>query len=384
MLFSNIQENHKAIYPILLIIAVIWTPLFFFTDIRLAGQLMFESVAVIALAVAISIYVNLWIGGFFLLSCVSAIFPFKTVESMESFNYIICGIVWFSVLVLCCKNVSWLMDAICIVCLINILWIILQMIGIDPLFIVTKPWADRSGNVLRTGFLSNPNETSALIAFSVICFLRKGWKYFLPILAFGLVVTITSGNIIAVLAGFLFYLFIKYPVIISKVWSRSEMVMSFILCSSVVFFVYFLFVDVPSFHRLEAWSRGWGLYKNHWIMGYGIGHWKVIFGKYFEMGVFKYWWNHAHNDILQATVEMGILFPIILMGYFINIARRFTKESLLEVTGVVIITACSSVSYTFHIPQTAIIIITLMAITEITLRNNPKVKKGELKCQKIL
>lgn len=371
-MLSGLIREYNKIFPVLLIMAVLGTPLLTIPDIRLSGRVMFEVVVTVATAVFIIKRVNLWWGLFFALSFVSALHPFNTKDSIDAFRYVFLGALWYSVLVLTVKDVKWLLHGIRIICFVNVFWLGLQFFDLDPLTEPTKLW---EGSVLKVGLLSNQNEVSALIAFCGAAFLYGRWKYLLPIVLLGLTLAMTLGGTLSFFIGIIFYIIATNP--LSRFWSRGELTM--ILSMLFVFAIFsYMFINKPSFRRSEAWSNGMGFYKTRWITGYSIGHWKIIFGKMYEKGILDSWWLYAHNEFIQGLVEMGIGFAIAVVGYCVDIVRKFTRAAIEPTTAIIIIIVNCMINFPFHIAQTAIIAITWMAILQITLMNNPKIKHEHL------
>ncbi len=83
----------------------------------------------------------------------------------------------------------------------------------------------------------------------------------------------------------------------------------------------------------------------------------------------------AHNEYLQGFFEMGIAFPVLVIGYFISIYRRFVdkfgfinRDAILPVAAIIIIAVNSAFNFAFHIAPTAMVAILWMAILQIKLR----------------
>jgi len=360
MLSGRTQKVSNAL-SILLIFAVLGTPLLTITDVRLSGQVMFEVIIVLALAIGIA-KINLWCGLFLILAFGSALHPFNTEDSIFAFRYVFFGILWYSVLVLTVKDVKWLLHGIRIICFVNIFWLGLQFFGLDPLTVPTKLWEETT---LRVGLLANQNEVSALIAFCSPAFLIGRWKYFLSIVLLGLALTMTIGGTLSFFIGMAFYVIVTNP--LSRFCTKSELTIILFMCFISMSFFYCVFISSPTFKRMEAWTKGIEFYKTRWIFGYGIGHWKQVFGMAYQHKVIDSWWVYAHNEFVQGLLEMGIGFAVIITGYLTNIFRRFTKETVIPITAIVIIIANCVVNFPFHIAQTAIVAITWMAILQIEL-----------------
>ena len=204
---------------------------------------------------------------------------------------------------------------------------------------------------MPVGLLGNQNLASALIAICFPAFLRPKWIYLIPIPIIGLILAKTSGGALAVAVGMLVY---------AKIKGLNWYYFFGILACGVAYAMWELTASSES-SRIEAWKSGFLMWQKNWLAGWGIGHWKVLFK---ELKIGGIWWTTAHNEPLQMTVETGILFPVILVGYaygFINKIRH-NKELVLPFTAIVITFFNSLVNFPFHIATTAIAAITWMAI----------------------
>ena len=367
---SSPIRDYRSLFPLLIIVAVLWTPLLIIQDVRHAGELMFEIIVIISLAVVLCKHLNVWFGLFLVLACVSMVFPYRSDSSLTALNYTLMGLAWISVLVMCKVDSDDLMDVMCVLALINLLWMVFQQWEIDPIFEVSAQLKasnlhNNIDNIVNTGFFSNQNETSMLFAFSVPAFLRGKWMYALPLLTAGMLISATIGSVIAIGCGLVFYAYMKHRL-------YSGVVVFYCIYA---FALFYLFVDKPTFGRLGPWLKGWEIYTKHWVMGYGLGHWKLIFAKLSLDGVFKVWYNHAHNDLFQGIVEMGAGFGVILAGYYTSIVRKFTRSLTLPMMALIIITLCSLVSFPFHSPV-AIIALTWMAIYQ---KDSIRIRDGKMR-----
>lgn len=113
--------------------------------------------------------------------------------------------------------------------------------------------------------------------------------------------------------------------------------------------------------------------KHPWF-GSGVGHWKIVFAYFKTPGGY---WRYAHNDFLQATFEMGIGFVAILIGYIVELFRRFKGNQLIPITGLIIVILNATVNFPFHIGQTALMAITWAGLLEVYRSQS----QGEHKCQ---
>lgn len=71
--------------------------------------------------------------------------------------------------------------------------------------------------------------------------------------------------------------------------------------------------------RMATWQAGWGMFRDHPILGVGAGNFDAAYGRYYLRG----WQNppgHAHNYYLNVLAEMGM---IGLAGYLAFVAGCF-------------------------------------------------------------
>lgn len=357
-----------AIAPILLIITIFWIyPVADVGDPRFSAYYRFGMAAVAFLSVAIW-NVNKWAAMFILLAGVSSIFPFSTKYSSEAFRAVMIGCLWFYMVSQIPRDkTKYLLDAICIIALLNVGMLISQYFGFDPIF---KP-SKISYGTPAVGFLSNKNEVSAILAFCLPAFFRSKWSMLTPLVFVGLSISSSTGGALAAVAATTGYFVIRD--------GRRFLINDWLLLVALYAWlaVFLGFIDSPmsvfkskpiaatdayGYSRFEAWRRGFELYKQHWLLGAGIGHWKIVFK---AVNIQGYWFKHAHNEFIQAGFEMGILVAPIVIGYLVGVARKLrTGSILLPAAALVAILTNSMVNFPFHVAQTAIVAVTWMAIME--------------------
>ncbi len=251
---------------------------------------------------------------------------------------VICG-AFYLALVIYYPRIGYRKNAIyntlCIIALVNVLWLILQSKGVNIFF---NPRAGFS-EILHTGFFANQNETSIFLAMMLPFFFRKYWHWGLIPMIAGLMLTKSSIGIIAVGIIGVIYLFAKF-------WRsehKEEIIGSSLIAMILLGAFFFSKIDKPSTSsRIEAWKRGMYMIKAKPLLGWGIGQTGYILPLYSNPELLtkqiavKLWnkvlyqndlkevfmrsfrndnkeilgrqsWIHFHNDYLEIWLESGII-----------------------------------------------------------------------------
>jgi len=344
------RHNRAALFAGLFIVAV-GVIRFPADDFRLEMQALFQVASVLLLCVILW-NVNKWMSLFLLLCLVSMFYPFYTRHSFLAFQDVFYAFVWFTLLTLCLRrsHYHYILSGICLVALANVAFLILQYFNLDPIFKAVNG----SPEDPVVGLMGNRNFVSALLAFSFPAFLRPRWVWCIPALFLGLVLAKSTGGPLALAAGWMFYSVLRGRAIFP------------LLAVALGLLLFVAFVDKPNFFggRLEAWKNALGYYQQHWLMGCGLGHWKIVFKRIMLQGN-RFWWTHAHNEIIQGLFEMGVGFAIVLTGYIYDTARKYKREALVPATALIIIFINSLVNFPFHIATTAMLAVTWMALYDI-------------------
>ena len=286
---------------------------------------------------------NGWIGSFLILTLISSMYPQFGKWSYLSRNAVVIGCLWYAA-VITVKNTDGLLKAICLIGMVNCFFIILQIFGINFIFII------RPGDI--TGIMANRNETSSLIALCLPAYFQLGGKWLLvvPFVLAAFIPVETFGGVLAVIISI---------GVISWFALKSHIILLISMALLIIAVVYALFFDMPDLSfRPELWSRSLAEWFKHPLTGYGIGHYKFVMNQ-----------MRAHNDVLQAVVEMGIVAGLIMIGYTVSTLRSLYRHGASSLfAAFIIILVLSLVSFPFHIAPTAIIAVTWMAIFEIAIR----------------
>lgn len=328
---------------------------------RVMTAILFEAAILCSVAMVLYFFVNKYIGIFLLLAMVSHIvavgsggdvallFPFFTRPSYQAFHFVLYGCLLYGVIVICGDESTQktLMDMMCLLGIANATLLVFQYFKIDPLYIVKSD---------TVGFMANPNEASAMLAFCFPAFLRKRWIWFIPLIVCGFISCKSAGGPFAVASG----------LVVFGILSGHYAVSVAAVVGGCLFYV-LVHGPIGGEMRLLVVSEGLEKFKDKWILGHGIGRWKIIF---MDNQVLPIRFDNAHNEYVQGIVEMGVGFIGVLFAYLLNIARRFKNNQGLHrpIVALIIILVNSLVNFPFHIAPTAAMAVSWMAVLELELR----------------
>ena len=323
-------------------------------DLRFSLRLLFEMFVAISFACYLW-ETNKWMAMFLVLATISVLIPFYgsvPLVSHMAFVSVFFGMVIYYIIIktFTMRSAEYLYNAMCIIAIINLLYMGMQNLGCDPFF------RHKDSVYQPVGLMLNLNLASALLAICFPAFLRKQWCWFMPAILLGLIMAKSSGGVLAVVVGTVFYFIIK--------GSKGSVILPVAVLCGFIYFVdkNFSIKDV----RLEAWQYAMSVYKKHWIMGAGIGNWKII-GILKQQQLQNMGWTALHNDFIQGLFEMGIGYIIVLAGYICDIFKRFSKKALIPATALIVICTNATVNFPFHIGTTAMLGVVWLAILEIHL-----------------
>jgi len=368
-----LNSKHKAyiVASILFIALVLQLPaslLFKHGDMRDVFVFLLQIGVVLALAAFIFNEANPWIGLFLAAALVSSFYPKYSSYSLQALYMVILGCIWYLIVVKWVEpgHINWLYNVMCVAVLLHMFFLILQYNNIDPLHGGKMSVMGHTEDV-TTGILCNQNLASAFIAFGFPLFLRRYWVLITPLLIFGFIATLTTGGVVSVLAGLIFYVCVRSK----KAWH----VFVTITFSVVATGLFIKFAHFPSAsQRWDVWMKAIIIHAQYPIMGMGLGQFKIVFS-----GLTEIPWEQLHNDILQGICEMGVSFPIILSGYLITTWERFRKvsrQAIIPMTALVIILINSQVNFPWHVARTAFFMVTILAILEIQLRECSQIERA--------
>ena len=328
------RRNQRSVKTLAAVIAMIF---FFAAILRLPGLTpanyrlymigLFNLMILFSFVCFLWVIVNKWVALFLLLAIVSRGFPLPTEVAAETFEYIVYGIIWYCVVFFTARHVpDYYLDALCVIALANTMALIVQHLPIRSWYVGVP-----------SGLMSNPNETSTCLAMCLPACFRPGRTWFIPVVLTGLVLSKSFGGVLAASFGLIFFGYMQGGIVITT---------TLVLAGLVGFY---LFIDKPAtVERLEPWQRALELYPQRWLMGCGLGHWKVAFVELAKAGQFPQGYVRLHNTFIQGMMEMGIGFAVIVVGYLVDTIRRFNRGDVLPAMALVAIIVCSSVNSMFR------------------------------------
>lgn len=299
--------------------------------------------------------INRWMAVFLWLAVMSRFIPIYSQESYIAFTRIFYGLVWYYIVVVSFSkaDVSLLMDVMIIIAAAHVFFLTLQLFNADPLAVPLFQERDAP-----TGLMSNRNEVSALLAFTVPACIRPFRRRFIPMLILGLILAKSLGGVVAsgvgiTVCAFLTGIRFAWLVPVGAVIAGA---------------LYVTFVAIPALRRIEVIEVIMThFYPQHPWVGSGIGHWDVIFTRLKllpdKSKFFRY--EFAHNDYLQALFEMGIGYAVTQAGFVFRAIKKYHAEALVSATALATIATSCMYHWTFHNGITGMFAVTWLAIYEI-------------------
>jgi len=297
-------------------------------------------------------HVDIWVGLFLMLALFSHSVPFfilsggEYLQSRESYlalNSVLIGCVSYSILIKTKININTLLNMMCIVCVIHVITLVVQKLGLDPYSMFGI-----KSNISPTALMANRNETSAFFAICFPAFFRKKWCYLSPIAMAGIFLVGCLNGLLAMLVSVFVWLLIisdkKKNVLLVAALSVSA--------GSCVILYDIWFSGISSFSdRLYIWEKSLSLsFKNQPILGWGLGNWENVNEIIAKAGGYKnkMMWSRVHNTFIHAYIEMGVVFIILIIGYFFSILKKVSKKSIISISALSAIFICCNTNSLFR------------------------------------
>lgn len=292
--------------------------------------------------------VNLWVGLFLILALFSHSMPWfsltngahiQTQESYVALNSVAMGCLLYFILTKSDLNYNIILNMMCVLALINIVFVALQRLNIDP-----YPLIGIKGNCSPTGLMSNQNELSAFLAICTPAFFRNKWFWFLPIVAVGLFLAGSLNGVLgASLATFVFLMFHEYKFI--------GFIALFIGVGVFLLNDDFIQNSQSISQRLYIWKKALYLsFKNQPFLGFGLGNWLNVNEVIAKAGDYKdgLMYTRVHNTFIQGFVEMGVGFIVVLIGYAFSLIKQINRKNILPLSALGAIIVCCSTNSLFR------------------------------------
>lgn len=307
-------------------------------EMRAMTRVTTEMVMVFGLAAWIAYYINPWVGLFLALASVTAAFPIFDRFAYWRREAIVFGAVWYAFVNGLDRD--HLLDAVCIVVVVNLFAVLMQYFGIDPYAFFSFGLMDSHSDGRIIGLLFNENELSALFGISFWAFSRGPLFVFMPFIVIGIFLTKSSVGLAA--AG-----------VSVGVWLLATRRYKSIAILLALVFVAVFFYD-KNIAESFAWRMNYNAIAAQIIidhpLGIGLGHWHKATNQL-----------HAHNDIIQMTVEMGAVVLAIFSGFVVSFIRKTDLTGIIFLSAIM---AASLVSFAWFIPTTGLIMVTLIAASD--------------------
>jgi len=258
------------------------------------------------------------------------------------------------------EHIVHLLNAICIITLLHLLWMGMQFFGLWvfviplnatggkiflkdwPLYILITPM-----KYTITGLMGNPNTVSALLALGLPAFFRKRWCWAIPLIWMGLVSSHSNGGTIP--AGLATLWLVWNTTGRHKYWILSGL--------GITGIIYLLkkgdfIADIWGVRPRMWWAVFRDVISKHWIIGWGIGKFKIA-TTHPNQKICIY--GMLHNEWLELWFEQGIIGFGLVMGFMISAVKRYwftinkSWISRIAFIGVLTVMFNGSVNFLFHV-----------------------------------
>jgi len=291
--------------------AIISVPLVMFWG-RDANQGHVYSLVVAAMALTAISLPNIWLRGLALFSvgwlvwvllmgAAGVYSPELILTSIDGCLFILMAAIVYQAVYHSSISTNTVANIICIGAIIQALLAFTQYIWFDPVSTFLGQFMEISGEMsFRTpvGTLVNPNFLAAFLGISIPFFFRRGWRWFLPLLVYCLIVSKTSTAFVAALMGCAWYF---------GGW-RLAVVM---IIPGALYFTFYDNHNIFEADRLGFWMDAIEKSTSSWptlLFGFGPGiSWAAD--------------NQLHNEYVGVLFNFGVV-GLALAGCYILTASR--------------------------------------------------------------
>ena len=255
------------------------------------------------------------------------------------------------------------LNTICVVIILQTFWMTLNYFGI---WFLTMPVGTNANIIPRllhidlsvgkypaVGMLTHYNMASAMLVLSLPAFFRRRWRWFIPLILWGLWISQSAGGVIpaiviSVLFSFFYFKKHRRKIVLLSIMS----ILAFIVAYSQVRQLR-LILDASG--RYQMWGKMVKhLALNKPFIGIGIGQFKEVFPlfcAFIDNNLTpKHPFSHAHNEYIQLWIEYGAIGFALIMGFIVSLFRKIPRTyiSLLAALGIIAGLLNSGVNFLFH------------------------------------
>lgn len=282
-------------------------------------------------------------------------------------------------------------NIICVIVLLNVLWLILQANGVYWFF---KP---KPGTTIETGFFSNRNEVSVFLAACLPFFFRRYWHLGIIPVIIGLVLAQTCNGLIGAVIVLVIYglvLGFRYG------YNKTLLITSAIVFSLVAVTSYTTIVHKGAVsQRIEAFTKAAEIVKEKPLFGWGVNQGKHVislylngdrqnpryvkwaYGRVVHFESFKKvylanpkrytgdngTWIRLHNEYLQWTIDTGLIglacLLLVIASHVVAFCRT-RKRDLIIGLSVLCLLWTANAFFTFQIGRFSFLMVFFLALIQ--------------------
>ena len=282
---------------------------------------------------------NIWVKAFLLWSLITLIsVSMRAPEQAAAgafigFHYIFLFGIFFQILDNCVdkKNTRMILNGLCCIALAQTIYIVFQHFKLDPFFkgmIGKAGYESMDVKDLVVGTWGHTNFAGAYLAASIPLFLRKRWFWFIPFMILAIYWGRSWGAIAACAAGVIFW---------ALFMTKGKTKIAIIVLTILGALLYSHLSEKQPINyfksdRIQYMRPAFELLKLKPIVGIGLNQFKpayyaVLKNVLTPEGSRQYVQDsHAHFDIIENTVETGLVGLIIIICFATSVFVIFSKK----------------------------------------------------------
>jgi hypothetical protein len=295
---------------------------------------------------AFAAYLAAWNIGLFWTSLNTYGVPTRAIMGMDMMLYVIGGLIFFAAARMSTLRLSTLYNFFCVAAILQAVFAALQFVGVDVMLWVLNLFVPAKGKMADgtlLGTLGNPNFLAAYLAICLPFFFRKGWAWWILLLAPIMLRSWTSAAVVPAIVAALWFFWENDQV---KKWRGA--VIPLALGAALV---YLCVMDTPFWvsPRWKFWAMAAGQLDTTGRILFGLGpgaHWAKEFP--------------LHSEWVTILHQFGAVGLWIAAGYVLTLYRgnRFLFAAML----IALINAAGN--YNLHLAPSAAMIAVIAGLIE--------------------